>query len=505
MDEFKVRFGAAKSHRKEHIDLDGREVYKFCFNGREAEWDNTLNKNDEPEEIFSDFASTVAEDFAGELFSTMTPENTPWVEYETGDGFKDEAEQQQAEADLIQFEEIMAKSVRSSNYYDEGYTAFQEATVGNVAMWVDRPTLNSGIICEAIPSAELFLRLGHMGIDDRFRRRRYAYSDLEGLFPNANFPADIRRKFDSKGFAEVVWGYWLSYKDVENPSWVQRIRVDGKEIGMDMDLGEDGSCPIVVGRFNAVPGSAWGRGPGRRMLPTLRLLDELTRMNIEGMDRNLDPAYTYAHDGMLDLSDGIESGLGYPAMPGSADSIRAIGTVENLDYGFFSEDRLQEIIRNGFYREMEQRGKTPPSASQYLGQEQKQLRRIARPGAKTWREFGVGLLKRFEYLERQPGGMLDGVKIPLIESGKIVVRPISPLERSQAREDVMVAQSIMGMATESLGEQASLVIDGPGTMNNIKGALKDKLVNFRTEEQIMQIMQAMQQQQQGAEGGEPQG
>jgi hypothetical protein len=131
---------------------------------------------------------------------------------------------------------------------------------------------------------------------------------------------------------------------------------------------------------------------------------------------------------------------------------------------------------------------------------------MARPAAKLWREFGVGVLKRHEWLERQPGGLLEGVRLPLIESGTVIARPISPLERAQAREDVLVAQSLMGMANEALGEQAALLIDGPATMNAVKDALKDRLVMFRTEEQIAQLMQAMQQMQQPQEpaGATPQ-
>jgi hypothetical protein len=490
-DEFKKRYNAAKAHRRDYIDSAGREAYKFCFNGREIEWNTSTRRDDVPEEIFTDFPATVAEDFCGELFSTMTPENAPWVSYEAGNAVKEE-DVARATEQLGELEKIMAKAIRASNYYDEGPTAFQDAVVGTVAMWVDRPTLNGKVVCEAVPVPELYLRLGPLGIDDRFRVRRYAYSDLEALFPDAVWPRDMRTRLKSNQTAKVVWGYWRDYEDPENPTWHKCVRVDDKEIGLDGNIGEDGAVPLVVGRFNPVPGSAWGRGPGVRMLPTLRVLNEITRMNMEGMDRNLDPALVYVHDGMLDLSQGIENGLGYPAMPGSVDSIREIGTGGALDYGFFSEERLQEQVRDGFYREMIQRGKTPPSASQYVGQEQKQLRRIARPGTKLWREFGVGLLKRVEYLERQPGGMLEGVAIPLIDTGMVTARPISPLERAQAREDVLVAQSVMGMATEALGEQAQLLIDGPKTMTNIKGALKDRLVEFRTEEQIMKIMQSMQ-------------
>lgn len=507
MDEFKRRLSAAKKHRSESLEGEGREVYKYCFNGREEEWDSRVSRNDDADEIFTDFPSTIAEEFAGELFTTMTPENTPWVQYEPS-GPVDERDADGAKQQLEQYEEIIHAEIRRSNYYDEGLSAFMDAVVGNVAMWIDKPTLNSPAVCETIALPELYLRLGHNGIDDRFRVQKYDYQDLPGLFPDAQFPKELvdKIKGTTRGKAKVCWGFWRSYDDVENPKWLQRIRVDDKEIGMDIELAEDGSCPIVVGRFNATARSAWGRGPGRRMLPTIRVLNELTSMNLEGMDRTLDPAYVYAHDGMLDLSEGIEAGMGYPAMPGSGDSIRALGLEGSLDYGFFSEEAYEERIRDGFYREMMQRGKTPPSASQYVGDQQKQLRRMARPGAKTWREFGVGILKRFEYLARQSGGGLEGVDIPLLDSGTIIARPISPLERAQAGEDVMVAQSIMAMAMETFGPQmAALQIDGEKTMTNVKTTLKDKIVEFRSQEDMERMMAAQQQDPSNAEANQGSG
>lgn len=501
MDDFKQRLSAAKAHRKEYIEDAGREVYKFFFNGREREWDDTASSDTDPEEIFTDMPSTVAEEFHGELFSTMTPENAPWVEYEAGNAIEEDAAAD-ANDQIAEFEKAISKALRGSNYYDEGQTAFQDSVVGNVAAWVERPGLSLPLSIRALPISKCYFRLGPRGLEDRFFRERYYYADLKSLLPGAKFPREIEDKIknSSRGRAQVIWGFWRDYSDSMNPIWMQAVRVDDKDVGLDKKLGVEGSCPMVVGRFNPVPGSAWGRGPGVRMLPTVRVLNEISRMNLEGMDKNLDPAFVYAHDGMLDLSDGIENGIGYPAMPGTADSVKPIGLFGNLDYGFFSEERLEERIRIGFYRDTVQRGKTPPSASQYMGEEQKQIRRMARPAAPLWREFGVGLLKRVEFLERANGGSLQGIEMPMLDSGKVIARPISPLERAQAREDVLVAQSIMGMAQEGLGpDQSALLIDGPKSFRNIKTKLKDKLVEFRTEEQIMQIMQQMQQQQQPQE------
>lgn len=495
MDEFEKRFKAAKEHRSGQFEEEAREAYMFCFNGRESEWDGNKAKsrNDEPEEIFTDVVQTVAEEFAEELFSTMTPENSPWVEYEPG-GPVDGEQEKAAQGELEEFEQAIARALRKSNYYTEGSTAFLDAAVGNVAMWVDRPTLNGAIVCEAVPIAQVYLRLGPHGIDDRFRQQHFLYSDLPVLLPDAEFDRDTKRKIDEAKMAKarVVRGFWRDWSDVENPVWRQGVRVDNKPCGLDKVLGPDGSVPLLVGRFRPVPGSAWGRGPARRILKTLRVLDELTRMNLEGMDRQLDPAFIYAHDGILDLSDGIESGIAYPAAPGAVDSVQPLGLFGNLDYGFFSEERIYEIVREAFYREVVQKGKTPPSASQYVGEGQKNLRRMARPAAKTWDEFGVGLLKRVEWLERQSGGSLRDMELPLLQEGVIIPRPISPLEMAQAQEEVMVAHSLMGMASEIMGpEQAALLVDGPTTWNNMKAKLKDKLVQVRSEEQIMQILQAM--------------
>jgi hypothetical protein len=105
-------------------------------------------------------------------------------------------------------------------------------------------------------------------------------------------------------------------------------------------------------------------------------------------------------------------------------------------------------------------------------------------------------LRRVEYLERQAGGSLDGVKLPLLDDRTVIARPISPLERSQALQDVTTADSIVGMVNERLGpEQAAILVDGPKTYRNIKEKLKDEIVEFRSKEEITEMIQAMQPQQ----------
>ena len=501
MDDFEYRFGAAKAHRRDEVEDDAREIYKFCFNGRESEWDRAKRKrsnNNSAEEIFTDVPATVAEDFGGMLLDTMMPENTPWVGYELSGATEENKDAGYKE--LQEFEQIIESEWKRSNFYDEAGASFADATIGNIAFWVDRPSLSQPVRWRSLPISSCYFRLGLNGIDDRFLQEMYYYRDLKALFPLADFPRELKQKINKSktGQASVVWGFWQTYDDPVVPIWRQEIRVDGKPIGLDENIGPDGACPFIVGRFNPYSSSAWGRGPGRRMLPLIRVMNELTMMNLEGMDKTLNPAIVYPHDGILDLSEGIESNIGYPSMPGSGDAVREIGVPKSLDYGFFSEERAEMYLRNGFYLDVEQKGKTPPSASQYMGQRSKQVARISRPGKKTWSELGVGALKRVEWLTFNDRSQTRGT---MIEDGIVVPRPISPLERAQALEEVTTADGLVGMMTERLGPQVTAaLVDGPKTYSNIKDKLRDRLVQLRSQDQLMEFMRQMNEQGQPTEG-----
>lgn len=489
-EEFENRFNCARRHR-ERDEAIMREATKFLFNGSECDWDKSVKRGHEAEEIFDTEAAESNEEFTSDLFQYMTPDTVSWVKFEVSSTVPEEFKEE-VDAIIEDHSAAIENAIEDSNYYHEGPVAFQSAGIGNVAMWVD--TLNPArpAVCEAIPLNECFFTVGPNGLEDRFRKTSYYARDIPVMFPDYDFDKKLALKIkEGKSDCVVIRGFWRDYSDPGNPRWKGQVKIDGQYFPVE-DIGEEGACPFLAGRYGAKPRRAWGVGPALKMLPKIRTLDVISQMVLEGMDRTLDPAYTYPHDGMLDLSDGIEPGQTYPMMPGTEGRVEPIGGANNMDYGFFIEETMRQIIRKGFYRPDEQKGKTPPSASQYLGDEQKPIRRMIKPASKVWDEFVQHLIKRFEYLEVQ-AGRLD---IPMIGSDVIKLRPISPLQRAQSREAVITAQGIMAMATEALGEQAPLVIDGPRTIKNIKTELGDNIVEVRTEDQIMAAMQAMNGQQQ---------
>lgn len=494
-DEFDHRFAAAK-RQTDAVKSDLRELYMYLFNGREREWDAHTKRWSEPEEIFDSTAAEANLEFTSDLFSNTTPDTDEWVQFEAGAAIPPDRKQEVNDY-IAGYEAHIADAILSSNYYHVGPSVFSEAGIGTIAMWCDRHRITTAIHCEPVPLSELHFITGANGLEDRFREKRHWIRDLPILFPTGNFPKktlDKIRDDKGNGIARVCWGFWRDYSDPVNPIWIHQAKVDG-DLVLTETLGPDGACPLLLGRFNPVPHAAHGRGPAWMMLPEIRTIDSVRRMVLENLDKQVDPAMVYVRDGLLDFTDGVEAGMAYPAMPGSADEIKALGHEGNLDYGLFTLEELRRIIRRGFYRKDEQRGKTPPSASQFMGEEQSEIRRMARPAAPLFSEFVMPFLKRVEYLEVQAGFLPEQITT---DNAVVNLRPISPLMRAQAREKVVLSESILTMAANTMGEQAALVIDGPTTIANIKAELGDRIVAIRSAEEMQQIMQQMQGQQPNA-------
>lgn len=484
-DEFEHRYRAAKKQFNA-VKSDHRELYLFLFNGREREFDTLAKQHEEPEEIYDSTASDTNLDFTSDLFSFMVPENQQWVDYQLGSAIPEELEDKIAEAIEV-YKAQVDKAIRSSNFYDVGLEVFQDFGVGTAAMWVDRTNISDAISVDPVPLSELRLSSGIRGVEDRFREKRCWARDLPILFRDAEFSKDLTRKIEKvDATVPVIWGFWRDYSDPGNPIWVHTAKADGETIIDRERLGPDGNCPLLVGRFNPQPGLPYGRGPGWKLLPDLRTIDALRRMVMEKMDQSLDPAFTYFRDGLLDLSEGIEAGMGYPTQSSAKDAVQVINTEGNLEYGLFSLERLEEKIRRGYYRKREQPGKTPPSASQFIGEEQEEIRRMWRPAAPVFAELIASFLRRVEVLEVEAGMLPEQITV---NETLVTIRPISPMMRALSREKVIAAQSIMGIAGETFGQQTALLIDGTATMTNIKNELGDELVVFRTPDQLKEILQ----------------
>jgi hypothetical protein len=282
----------------------------------------------------------------------------------------------------------------------------------------------------------------------------------------------------------VLWGFWLDWDDPAQPQWRYEVTVDGILITKErMMLGPMAACPLLVGRFNPQPGKPWGRGPGWKALPDMRVLNKINEIVLSALDQAVTPTLIYPDDGMIDLSEGVEAGRAYPASRQfDRNSIFELNRAVNVDQGWYSEKEFQDRIRAAFYQDgPRQRGDTPPTASQWLDERRRVQQRLGKPSAPLWSELIYPMIQRVEYLGVKAGA-LDA---EITQDKRVLnIQPISPLQKAQNQDQVMVARSNLDMAFSILQDQTVNVIDPIATMKNIVKASGDELTVVRTEQAL---------------------
>lgn len=483
--EFSTRYTAAKAYR-DSVESELEDALAFISPGRERDfsWASTNQKDrtDDPEVLMS-LPEDLATDFAADLVTYFCPSESRWTEYLVTAPVPEEAEEAVMKI-VNQREEDIWDMLQASNFNDVSPQVFFEAGHGTIGMWVEQAHMTQPFYVEAIMPHEMLIVPGHMGILDRFREVRVSAQHLEARFkswPEVDL-SEFEDKMKKPGLeVTVCYGFWVSWDDPGNPVWMCEITVDRKCVMKAQSIGPlAGSCPMLVGRFNPQRRNPWGRGPARKALPDMRVMNKLDESILEGLDQALSNTLIYADDGFLDMEGGLEVGKAYAASRGfTRDQIYEMNRGVNLDVGHYSQDRLEERLRACFYQDgPRQTGDTPPTASQWLDERRRVQQRIGKPSAPIWREFLLPFIQRIERIGIEMGRF----DAEMTHDGDVLaVSPISPLQKAANQDKILTARSNLELAAGLFGEQVMNIIDPIGTYKGIVDASGDELTKVRDE------------------------
>jgi hypothetical protein len=494
-EEFSNRLATAKKWRA-GVRPFIEDIFKHCAPGRENDFTtNDRYKRANESQIFHSLGEEMATDLASDLVTYFTPAEAQWASYAVISEVDEDAAAA-VQKIVTEREKDLFDLIQMSNYNDiSPQWAFEAATHGTPAMWITQSGPMTGLHFEVVPPHQLYITPGHAGYLDRFREVTIPANTLAAALAMPDIEVDlsnpkIANKMKKVGQnCTVVWGFWLDWSDPGRPQWMTEITVDGHLVtDQKVVLGEmNGSCPLVLGRFNPQVGRPWGRGPGWKALPDLRTLDKIDEIVLSGLDQALSNTLIYPDDGFLDMSEGIDVGAAYPASKGfTRDQIYELNKTTNLDLGFYTEEAFQERIRMAFYQERVQRGDTPPSATQYVDERRRTQQRIGKPSAPLWTEMIVPMIQRIEML-----GVASG-KLPeaLSHNGQdILITPVSPLQKAQNADQVVTARSNLEMAFAAFQDQTMNIVDGVATFKNVIEASGDKLTVIREQEREPEVDQ----------------
>lgn len=470
---------------KSNIRVDIEEAYFFLAPRRirQAQGSSTDTKPRDADELQTSLGMEVADDFVTEIIESFTPPEAPWAERKSMP-LEDKALEARINEEAKVADTKIFDHIRASNYYSEkGKTAVPDLSIGVIALLIKDPGRGLPIEVLGVPIRELEIGLGPDGrIDDRWMKRNTKYRNLAALLPGITFNAEIQQKVRDEPNTKctVKWGWWRLWAELGDVTWQSVILVEDHLVHHARSIGE-GSCELVIGRFGSTPDFAWPDGPSIKCLPDYRQHDELRAALIENIDFTTRQAVAYEDDGVINLSGGIEPGMAYPKRPNAGRKIfEPIYEHNPIDAALLDEQKITQRIRRMHYVDFpEQKGKTPPSASQWLDEMVIRQRRIGTPGYSFWREEPYETFQRFRYLLEKRGTIK-----PVNSPEGAALAPRNPAQRAHENQEVLTGTRLLQICATAFPQTLQVSINDVETMKNFQSKLGDKLVVFRTDEEL---------------------
>jgi len=472
---------------KATISAEIEEAYFFSAPRRVRASTSRSHSKSKPKddaELMTSFAGEVADDFAEMLMSSFTPPEADWAERKIMG--LDDARAAQFNEQAKKDDKKIFGMIRASNYYAEkGKLAVPDAAIGVVSLMIDSMGNDRPVNCRGIPIRELEFNLGPDGrIDDRWECRQTRYRYLPALLPDVDFAKfpKLAKKIRDEGKKSVMvqWGFWRLWDRRDDEVW-QHVVLVGDELVFDGELVGQGACPMVVGRFGATPDFAWPDGPMLKVLPELRQLDYSREAIVENIDFRNRPPRAYEDDGVINLEGGVEPGMFYPKRAAQGRTIfENIFDPGEIDVAMLDEANLKDRIRRMHYVDYpEQKGKTPPSASQWLDEMVLKQRRIGTPGHSFWREEPFETFQRFRFIAEQRG-TIQKIKVP----GGASLQPYNPAQRAFENQEVLTGTRFAQIGASIFPQTWQVAVDELQTLANFKQKLGDEIVVLRSKEDI---------------------
>lgn len=510
--EFNERLRDARQ-QKMAFDVDMRESYFFAAPHRMRSVLSTTRpsrwKPQDAGQLNQSFAFECCGDFPTVIQNTFMPEARQWVVRKAPIGapqpIRERAESIAKEGTATIFEAIEA-----SNFYSEfGKSSNPDLAIGVIAMWVDRGRPGQPIHCQTVPIRELEINIDAEGeVDDRFVsrwvRRRYLKRIFGDSLPAKYAKPDSRDNENDR--VNVNWGFWRSFDDRMEETWLHGVTIEDKLIDDMAPIRGQGCCPLIVGRFNPSAEWSWALGPMIQCLPEFRNLDEIASGKIRNLDQLLQPAIAWPDDSFANLEQGLEAGFAYPVRPGTANDIKNIYNANPPDAAIYDRQDLEQRIKRLFFLDWpQQRGDTPPTATQWLDEMTMAQRRIGTPGLPFWKEFVAGMFLRFEYLLER-AGEIEPVMVPdgQGQPRRMVMRPMNPAQIAADQQDVAMAVRFLSIAMPTFPEEAKIRIDGGATIEAMRAKMGvEDLIKMRAPQDIQAALQQMQALASGQPGAPP--
>ena len=247
-----------------------------------------------------------------------------------------------------------------SNFHPAGYEYYVDLGAFGTSVMFIEDIPGSGPLFRNFPLSDCVLATDNLGqIDTVFRLHKQTAKALIEQFPPEQLSEKVTKSMEAGKPYETfdcihVVKPWHSLKPsglqaIEKP-WVSlHILKDEKMI---MGVGGYDQFPYVCSRWSRNALEIYGRGPGGDALPDIRMLNEMEKTYLKGLQKQVDPALSLPDDGFISPLKTYPGALNFHRTGfSSADMIAELPTGE-VRYADMKMGQVRESIDKSFYLDL---------------------------------------------------------------------------------------------------------------------------------------------------------
>jgi Bacteriophage head to tail connecting protein len=458
----------ARAEKAAAVRLQWQPLFQDCYDyalPRRQSFYSSTEGNRRTDAIFDSTAITGTVEFASRLQAYVMPIYAKWADLVSGDQIPPAARSQVDEA-LEDVTNYIFATIQNSSFDQQVHESMLEVAVGTGCLVVDDGTADRPLKFEALPLTAFTLETGvDGGTGAVFRDRRIKWREIRAYYPHAELKPEHEQKIAAQPDEEVdvVEATMRDYLFAAE-RWDHSVilKADKHEIYGGMFEGE-GSCPYIVYHWSKAAGETYGRGPIQNALPDIKVLNLVTEMVLENAELAIGGLWQGEDDGVMNPDTiSLAPRTVIPIARGSQ-GLQPLQPATKFDVAQFVMADMRSAIKKALYDEpLGSMQDTRIQTAQEVVERTADLsRRIGSSFGRLQAELVQPLLKRIVYLLRRQGR----IQLPSINGRVVRVRPVTPLARTQAQEDVLrfdrlaeIIQARFGPAavnTMLRGEEAS--------------------------------------------------
>lgn len=495
LDMFLRRYKRAKE-RKELSQRIVDECYEYALPMRERPYSSKGTEEPDTDNLFDSTAPAALQDLASQMLDDVWPVDAKPFELTAGPDIPPNM-QDELNKQLSPITDDIISTINNSNFRNEAHESLMDWGIGTGILLPEEGDALDPVRFRNLPLPEACLDTGpYDTVDAMFRPRQVRCCDLKTLWPDGEFGDEMTRMMtDSpESKVEIIEGTMRDWSEKSTETWHFCVFAPkSKQKIKTSEFTGDGSKPFIDFSFTRVPGEVMGRGPVMIALPDIKTLNLTKQFVLENADLAIAGVWQAEDDGILNVDTvRIEPRSIIAKAPGS----KGLERLDIKDSGFSVADIVITDLQNSikqimFGDDLGQPDKTPFTATEVLERTSNRARRRAGPYNRLINELLFQVVKRVAYIRIKQGAF----KLPAIDGRSIRIRPLAPITRAQAQDEILRHQRYMEMMLTTQGpQQTALIVNSEeyGRWLAKKMGVEPTLVRGRIEtKQMQQAIAAM--------------